>query len=61
MADDSISSPDSQAKDDASPRSLTIWDNTPEEEDREIESFMESAWADMDASLPPYDWGDKPL
>jgi hypothetical protein len=40
------------------PRPLTIWDNTPEEEQREIELFMEWGWADMEASLPPYDWGD---
>jgi hypothetical protein len=60
MAEDSLNSPDPgpEAKNETMPRPVTIWDNTPEEEDREIEAFMEWAWADMDASLPPYDWGN---
>jgi hypothetical protein len=60
MAEDSTNStdPTREAEKETSPRPLTIWDNTPEEEQREIEAFMECAWADMHASLPPYDWGD---
>ncbi len=37
----------------------TIWDNTPEEEQREIELFMGWAWMELEATLPPYDWGEK--
>ncbi len=47
--------PAANAKNQTLPRPLTLWDNTPEEEDREIEAFMERAWVDMDASLLPYD------
>jgi len=60
MAEESTNplTPKPEAEKEAVPRPLTIWDNTPEEEQREIEAFMEMAWADMDASHPPYDWGD---
>jgi len=39
-------------------RPLDIWDNTPEEEEREIAAFMDAAWAALEETLPPYDWGN---
>jgi len=60
MAGDSNNPTDSEFKTkiEAVPRELTIWDNTPEEEQREIEALMDMACEDLEASLPPYDWGD---
>jgi hypothetical protein len=63
MAEDSSNSTDSKPEvaKETMPRPLDIWDNTPEEEQREVEVFMGWACADLDASLRPYDWGDEPL
>jgi hypothetical protein len=61
MAEDSSHSIDSEVEKETMLRPLTIWDNTPEVEQREIEAFMEWACADLEASLPPYDWGDEHL
>ena len=36
---------------------LSYSDNTPEEEQREIQAFMDDSAVDLEASLPPYDWG----
>lgn len=62
MREETINStgPKLEASSNTEPRPLDIWDNTPEEEQCEIKAFMEAAWADMEASLPPYDWGYDP-
>jgi hypothetical protein len=61
MAEESTNpfAPKPEAENETPPRPLTIWDNTPEEEEREIEAFMEWAWAELESSLPPYAWGGK--
>ncbi len=50
-----------EADKETSTRPLTIWDNTSEVEQREIDAFMEWAWAELNASIPPYEWRDEPL
>jgi hypothetical protein len=36
---------------------LSYSDNTPEEERRELEAFVDAMNADLWESFPPYDWG----
>jgi len=60
MADESKNpyAPKTDADKELLRRALSYSDNTLEEERREIREFMRAAWADTDARLPPYDWGD---
>ena len=59
MAQDSTNStdPTREAEKETSPLPLTIWDNTPEEESREIAAFLDALQAKLWDALPPYDWG----